>query len=82
MGAAQATDTPDRTGPTPSPRWVRPADGPPAPAELPVMPDAERELVLQGWNRTGKPYDTARLHEITEIRLGLSPFAAQGKPAG
>ena len=36
MGAAQATDTPDRTVPTPSPRWVRPAGGPPAPAALPV----------------------------------------------
>ena len=23
MGAAQATDTPDRTVPTPSPRWVK-----------------------------------------------------------
>lgn len=36
MVATQATDTPDRTVPTPSPRWVRPAGGAPTPAELPV----------------------------------------------
>ncbi|ACS30046.1 threonine ammonia-lyase [Micrococcus luteus] len=36
MVAAQATNTPDRTVPTPSPRWVRPAGGAPTPAELPV----------------------------------------------
>ena len=36
MGAAQATNTPDRNVPTASPRWVRPAGGPPAPTALPV----------------------------------------------
>ncbi|MWD29825.1 LLM class flavin-dependent oxidoreductase, partial [Aquicoccus sp. SCR17] len=45
------------------------------PAELPVMPDAERALVLQDWNRTGKPYDTACLHEMVEAQVSRTPDA-------
>ena len=50
MGAAQATDTPDRTVPTPSPRWGRPAGGPPAPTAL---PGTREEIAAQMSRRSG-----------------------------
>lgn len=44
-------------------------------ADLPEMSEAERELVLADWNRTGTPYDTACLHALIEAQVARTPDA-------
>ncbi|WP_238363862.1 MupA/Atu3671 family FMN-dependent luciferase-like monooxygenase [Mesobacterium pallidum] len=43
--------------------------------DLPTMAKAERELVLHGWNRTGKPYDPACIHTLFEAQVARTPDA-------
>jgi len=42
--------------------------------ELPILPEDERQLLLQEWNRTGKAYDgPSRLHELFEAQVRATP---------
>ncbi|WP_137702264.1 MupA/Atu3671 family FMN-dependent luciferase-like monooxygenase [Marimonas lutisalis] len=47
-----------------------------APADLPVLPEAERELVLNGWNATETAYDPALcIHQAFEAQVARTPAA-------
>jgi amino acid adenylation domain-containing protein len=46
-------------------------------SRLPMLPDAERQLLLRGWNDTARPYPAERcVHELFEERAAAVPDAA------
>ncbi|EEW26720.1 MupA/Atu3671 family FMN-dependent luciferase-like monooxygenase [Rhodobacter ferrooxidans] len=45
-------------------------------ANLPILPDSERELVLEQWNRTAKPYERSLcVHQAFESQVSRTPDA-------
>ena len=46
-------------------------------ADLPLLPEAERDLVLHGWNATDAPFDAdATLHGLIAAQAARQPDAA------
>ena len=44
-------------------------------AELPLLPEAERESLSRGWNDTESPFDAACVHELFERQAAATPDA-------
>ncbi|WP_373635707.1 MupA/Atu3671 family FMN-dependent luciferase-like monooxygenase [Yoonia sp. SS1-5] len=44
-------------------------------ADLPIMPEAERAMVLHEWNQTGTAYDPTPMHQMFEAQVSRTPDA-------
>ncbi|MDJ0630914.1 MAG: LLM class flavin-dependent oxidoreductase [Rhodobacter sp.] len=51
------------------------SDGTAAIADLPLMPEAERALVMETWNATGADYEAACIHRLFEAQAARMPEA-------